>query len=253
MSHFCVVVLGDNVEDQLQPFHEYECTGIKDQYVVEVDMTEEVKADYVEYGDDHESIEEFAKGWTSARRTDDGRWVRLTNPNAKWDWWAIGGRWSGWLGIDQGKRRDFDFDALRAKEAIEAASTYRQLRPTDIEPPDVGWDEWRERSANIDEARQTWHAHPFVAEFNKRCQDLQMWGEAEKFMVPEDEYIAGCVASACSPYAIVAEGAWRARGEMSWFGISTDETSATDWNAFCREMIEGAPEDMLLTVVDCHI
>ncbi len=27
MSHFTVLVVGDNVEEQLAPFHEFECTG----------------------------------------------------------------------------------------------------------------------------------------------------------------------------------------------------------------------------------
>ena len=37
MSHFSVMVIGGNVEEQLQPYHEFECTGINDQYVVDVD------------------------------------------------------------------------------------------------------------------------------------------------------------------------------------------------------------------------
>ena len=33
MSHFTVMVTGPNIADQLQPFHKFECTGIKDQYM----------------------------------------------------------------------------------------------------------------------------------------------------------------------------------------------------------------------------
>ena len=33
MSHFVVYVLGEDVETQLAPYHEFECTGDDNQYV----------------------------------------------------------------------------------------------------------------------------------------------------------------------------------------------------------------------------
>lgn len=47
MSHFSVIVTGRNVENQLQPFHEFECTGTDDQYVQNIDETEEYRKDYL--------------------------------------------------------------------------------------------------------------------------------------------------------------------------------------------------------------
>jgi hypothetical protein len=46
MSHFTVLVIGPNPEDQLAPFHEFECTGHDDQYVEDVDQTEEARDGY---------------------------------------------------------------------------------------------------------------------------------------------------------------------------------------------------------------
>jgi len=46
MSHFAVLVIGDNHEELLAPFHEFECTGNNDQYVQEFDKTEEVRKEY---------------------------------------------------------------------------------------------------------------------------------------------------------------------------------------------------------------
>jgi hypothetical protein len=53
MSHFAVLVVtktGDKADlaAALQPFHEFECTGIEDQYVVDVDKTDEALAKYAE-------------------------------------------------------------------------------------------------------------------------------------------------------------------------------------------------------------
>ena len=46
MSHFAILVIGEDVEKQLQPYHEYECTGTKDEYVIWVDEHEEYLAEY---------------------------------------------------------------------------------------------------------------------------------------------------------------------------------------------------------------
>lgn len=55
MSHFAVLVITDQepthevLSAALQPFHEYECTGIDDQYVVDVDVTDEVEQGFAKY------------------------------------------------------------------------------------------------------------------------------------------------------------------------------------------------------------
>jgi len=46
MSHFSVLVIGSSVEEQLAPYHEFECTGKDDEFVREVDVTEEARAEY---------------------------------------------------------------------------------------------------------------------------------------------------------------------------------------------------------------
>src|SRR3989304_1218837 len=61
MSHFSVLVIRrpeQSLEDLLQPFHEYECTGVDDQYVVDVDVTEEVLKNW----SDPQSVVKLADG-----------------------------------------------------------------------------------------------------------------------------------------------------------------------------------------------
>ena len=54
MSHFSVLVFtegkpsDDRLKEVLQPWHEFECTGVEDQYVVDVDITEEARKRYEE-------------------------------------------------------------------------------------------------------------------------------------------------------------------------------------------------------------
>lgn len=47
MSHFTCLVIGDNYEEQLAPYHEFECTGNNDEYVIDVDRTEEARQEYL--------------------------------------------------------------------------------------------------------------------------------------------------------------------------------------------------------------
>jgi len=46
MSHFSCLVIGPDPEAQLAPFHEFECTGTDNEYVKDVDKTDELRADY---------------------------------------------------------------------------------------------------------------------------------------------------------------------------------------------------------------
>jgi len=40
---------------------------------------------------------------------------------------------------------------------------------------------------------------------------------------------------------------------MGWWGGVSDEIDGYDWCAEFARLVEGLPEDTLLTVVDCHI
>lgn len=44
--HFTVLVIGPNYEEQLQAFHEFECTGFNDKYIQEIDVTSDQIGDY---------------------------------------------------------------------------------------------------------------------------------------------------------------------------------------------------------------
>jgi len=101
MSHFTIMVVGNDFEKQLQPYHEYESTGILDEFVsfVLADM-EEVDQDYIQYGEEYTSKSNFIEeyyGYEFDEKTK--KWGNFTNPNSKWDWFQVGGRWSGELVI----------------------------------------------------------------------------------------------------------------------------------------------------------
>ncbi len=113
MSHFTVLIIGENPEKQLAPFNENiempeyvknpvsddEKKRMIDYYVKEKGFKYDNNFDelYRKYGDDWNSYR-----W---RKHTDGSWHEYStyNPNSKWDWYQLGGRWSGLIKLKPGK------------------------------------------------------------------------------------------------------------------------------------------------------
>lgn len=155
MSHFTVLVIGTAPDRALAPFHEYECTGVDDEYVIDVDETEQRRAEFesaeqevvcladgtryslydprfypsgnqrvlpegsevrtmpareafsfADWLEHYYGIVRLRPSLTTEQPTHyfetdaEGNVTRVichTNPNAKWDWWQVGGRWAGFF------------------------------------------------------------------------------------------------------------------------------------------------------------
>lgn len=319
MSHFAVMVIGDNVEEQLQPYHEYECTGIKDEHVEWVDETHEVTEGWGkdtvntvklngkvlsaydnevrEYERDnpelerfetpvqefYENIEEYAERYHGYERNGD-QFGRYTNPNAKWDWWVVGGRWRGFLKVKEGAdaivgepgvfgneaqegyadvlfKRDIDLDGMRqdaAREANERYDKFEQAVAGYEKPPFKNWTEVREAYGieQLDEAREAYNEHPYI----KATKDAGINPFFDcvldvycVFTGGREAYVKRAIDGCMTPFAIVKDGQWYERGSMGWWGVVTDEQDYDTWNKEFTKLIDDVPGDTLITVVDCHI
>ena len=158
---------------------------------------------------------------------ENGCWGYYCNPNAKWDWWQIGGRWSS---------------MLRTKDDGESCDSAKA--------PDVDFSEDPELAA---EAERFWEN--FVEEkdpsaefsiFNKHYY-------LERYSTKAD-YVKACAEFSAHAF-VTPEGEWFEEGQMGWFAVD-DATPATirAFNDNLKIMIERAiAEDLWVTVVDCHI
>lgn len=100
MSHFTVLVTAKNKQDletRLLPYHEYECTGIEAYIQFVPGDIQEMQRDWECNKTEYENFDAFAKDYYGYKKNDEGVYGHWTNPNAKWDWWQIGGRWTGLL------------------------------------------------------------------------------------------------------------------------------------------------------------
>ena len=279
MSHFSALVIGPNVDEQLAPYHEFECTGENDQYVVAVDVTDETLADKK---DSDLSDVEFCSDWLSYEVVpfgekpdingnhqfgyitvkEDGtldRVIRRTNPNAKWDWYEEGGRWSRWAmnnnggHIFCGMKRDFNFKAMYDQAYEKAKSKYiaalNAVGDAEFKP----FNYYTETlNLSIDLARSEYWDQLAVKRLRETGDDRFKWDiDQDIFTMSEEEYAISNAEQAIRTYAIVKDGKWYARGEMGWFGCSHNEKD--DWPKTYKDILDSVSDDELLTVVDCHI
>jgi hypothetical protein len=321
MSHFTVLIIGPDIEKQLQPYHEYECTGIEDEYVVEVNKTEDVQEylnEEIHYGLDSsgelnyhyrlESAEEAgygnikkgtrleyfkAKGLSTEEIDEDiieyhgykkvgDEWFRFTNPNSQWDWWQVGGRWTGFFKLKEGKigslgkqslvmplktepktadvayKGDIDFDYLRNKAEERATKEVDLVHEATKDTPEPHtWEEVLKMFKDHAKAREFYGKQPRIVAFKditKEHEDIFGWfSDYEDYNCSREVYIKRGRNSAFSTYAFVKDSQWFSKGKMGWWSMSSDETTQDEWDVRFNQLIDELPDDTVLTLVDAHI
>ena len=152
MSHFTVLVPANDekhLAEVLQPYHEYECTGVKDQYVVFVKATQDEIDDYQDCKEDYTSINDFMKFYYGYEY-DKGVWGKWTNPNRKWDWWVIGGRWTGSLRLKKA--------TLKAGIGKPGLLTAPSVDPNKCDYGPSGEIDWDGMASDWREKQRQWYA-----------------------------------------------------------------------------------------------
>ena len=300
MSHYTVLVVEQadkNLEQQLQPFHEFECTGENDGYVQGVDITEDVRASSLsDYGleavtdeslVDIEGLHKYGYAVVDA----EGKVVKAvkrTNPNAKWDWWQVGGRWSGFFMLkpgatgnlgqrslldrgpdnrsgyaDSARKCDIDFDAMRDKAGAKAGAQWDKIHEVCGAHLStfVPWVKMRDEvcAGNIDAARDAYHEQDALrakteADRLDPSEDrFLLWADLEDYLCSREACVQRARDSACSTFAVLKDGQWYERGSMGWWGMVADEKDAQTWGEQFSKLIDELPDDTVLTAVDCHI
>jgi hypothetical protein len=238
-------------------------------------------------------FDDFAADWHSSERDErTGRYGYWENPNRKWDWYEVGGRWTGYflpkpgktgeLGlpgsgdnkpkpgwVDKILKGDIDFEAMEAQAKAEALATWDALAaacPAEVFAGMEGWKQVLDRlgEERVTEARDLFWDQAQVREFKSRMARVE-GDAAERLRWADPEWAAAVLAmgrdafatreanSTWIPFAVLLDGKWNANGSMGWFGIVTDEKDNADWSNAARTAILGLPDDALLTAVDCHI
>jgi hypothetical protein len=184
----------------------------------------------------------------------------------------------GDLAADQAYKRDIDIAGMRAVAAAQAGERWDAYhRVVAGTAPLVTWEEARESVGAPDEAWEAakddeeamvaWRAMVDgareVYRNQSRMQALRASEEfkdsfilndsPERLEVPRYEFVRKTEHRAIATYAVVIDGEWVSRGKMGWWGLSHDDMDQDEWVRLINELIDGLPDDTLLTIVDCHI
>lgn len=171
----------------------------------------------------------------------DGDCISTYNPNSKWDWYSIGGRWPGQLRLKSGQAVDsaraglVDWDAMFSPDPKAAAKNAEF------------WDEYV--LGNIPEGVEDADKYLY-AKFGFVLYRPEYYLE---FYGTKEDYVRRM--GLWSTYAVLDDKGWHEPGAMGWFGRSAATAeSKKDWeDNFRSRFIDTLDPEDRVVVIDCHI
>ena len=289
MSHFTVLVIGNDIESALAPYQENNMGDCPEEYLEFVDYTLEVTKEYeedtyteyvlpddtitryltneqvelvkewkikeveVKYKDRY-TLDEFAKKYHGYTKNSDWKYGYKTNPNSEWDWWVVGWRWAGNIIVKPGTTFEtpnfsWGWSAEEKQKVLETLRTDSALL----------------KDIDLD-AMVANHIEDLTDNYNKLkdFDNLPMEEKIHYMFLREqrdyidawhtlEEFLEEFTRHPLNAYAYVHNGEWIYQWDMGWFGMSNDNCTPKEWNAKFTEFINGLDPETRITFVDCHV
>lgn len=282
MSHFCVAVIAKNnnfkeVEELLKKYDENlevepRIKRTKEQMIsdakkykqdlenkLESDLNKKIAGYQKKYLDAKTDLELYL----CERETDeeydvDGNELTTYNPNSKWDWYALGGRYNNMIVVD---RDDYDVCCIsepglgmKISDNVDGHPELKKVNGAKIKNIHfnmMGGDyneairKWEllvegQKANNEDEKR--------IVDYNFHSPEYYIYNYGTK-----EEY-ARQVAM-FTPWAFLNEEGWFEMGNMGWFALSdASKESRLSYLEYLNSYLN-APEhqEEYLFIIDCHI
>lgn len=168
--------------------------------------------------------------------------------NLEFDGKILGGRWKNFFQLKEGAklvpsafRRDIDFEAMIQQVSREERAFYdRAMRMFGgTVPVDDG-----ERATEVSRLAASVHLIP---------DDLALLLRSGDFTLHLEAYIDRMCHEFFSTHAVVKDGYWFEKSsEECWWNNAGGEVDQPEWDRRVFDLIRDTPEDVLLTVFDCH-
>lgn len=175
-------------------------------------------------------------------------WGYMENPNAKWDWYQVGGRNSGAFKLKEGangKAGTPSLLGLMHKGAVQEYEEHMKGRADQAMKKDI---DFTPEEKYLQKARRFWEV--YVEGKEPECDEekwltkiertpkevfIKKYGDKESYAKRRAEF---------ETYAVLKDGVW----------TEVDEYADGEWpESYVKMWIDDLPEDTLLTVVDCHM
>ena len=244
MSHFTVLVVDTenekSVDEWMEPFYEglekdrISDWGVQDTLKYLKDHNVDFPYDYV----NETNLEEYLavvknEGFDISEHDNEGNLYYFGNKDAKWDWYEIGGRWSGMLKKLDGTRCDEcevkDLDLSLDTKAYNEAKRF--------------WEVVVDKQPLTDVERPSDFFTIYKPEYY-----VEMYSDRDNFAKSQASF---------STFAMLLDGKWFEQGKMGWFGTSdTTSDSLKEYTKFFNKTLEELKQThphATVTLVDYHI
>ncbi len=212
----------------------------------------------------YKSFDEYCEDYHGYSQNADGRWGRRFNPNAKWDWYEIGGRFQGPFLVKSDLEECVELTEDCMSEDVPEGYKYVNV----ARKRDICWDMMKRCAVESAKKRYEYLKDTFQTKDHSRLGALETitdegilgWGYMafkkdetledylkRKGVTEQDKY-------QLHTYAFVSsDGNWFSQGDMGWFGVSHNDKPERSWNDDIQELMDRTSDDAYLVAVDCHI
>ena len=264
MSHYAVLVIhkeNQDIEELLAPYDE----NLEVEPYLKYEYDEAIKKAKEEYGYKHRSNKELLKIFANDYGLVDinGDLYSTYNPNSKWDWYQIGGRFDGELmltdkgrlnAVDEIKRKyctDIDIKNLR--------EDFHYMRYVNSAP--LKYIQWFTPLSPIkkEELRRWWEINVEKDELKdgEKKDECFFWNPDwyKRRYKDADTYIK--TKEMITFFAVITpDGKWYAPSNMGWWACTDGEPEDElkwDLEFYDRFIKPNLDSDLICTIVDCHI
>jgi len=269
MSHFTVLVIGaeneQQVEEMLHPFWELDlnreyiakdpravfqkkfATSPTNAIIPTIPYVEDAYREFLEdeknvkflnkHNLQYSSAKEWAEECHGCYLNKEAQYYGYYhNPNAKWDWFSIGGRWTGYFKLKEGAIGGLGTPGVFGNSPKDGYADF-------VEKGDIDWEGMRKDA--LADAKKWWEE----AEGKDKSDRYFKYGIRKEDT--EESYLKR--QSSTATFAVVKDGKWYEKGKMGWWAITSEEKEDGMWEEEFDKLISDIPDTTPLALVDCHI
>lgn len=280
MSHFCLSVIIDNldkIESMMKPFDENTTvspyiTRTKEQII---EKAKERKANYLKEKECGKELSSWHKKYINANTDEElfkaerdefgeydeeGNELSSYNPNSKWDWYEIGGRFNNKLLVKEnvnvekmGNPSFFNLDS-KYKDAPKGYKWCNVAKLKDIE-----FEKMSEFNNKYEKAIRFWEVNIEGKEplTDEEKEDKKWCFYNPKYYIDlyktKENYAK--IESMFNTWAVLDEEGWHEKGKMGWFALNdATHESINDFIEKFNEILHDPKNaEKYLVIIDCHI